>query len=121
MPKRSKKGQDLIFAAAVLIGAVILAMVIYTAISSHSTANDVSGEPPLSANHEETVHVGSSISPAQLSQCEREEAATACNASKGEIKWRARGAARPAEKMLSTYEQDKKVVKPADKGNNGVM
>ncbi len=120
-PQRSKKGQDLIFAAIVLIGVVVLAMCIYAATRSNSSTGKAEVEPPLSADHEETIHIGSSIPSAQLLQSAEEEEAAESKLPGSEMKWRARKVEHPVKKVLSTYEKDKKVVKPADKKNNGVM
>lgn len=119
-PRRSKRGQDIVFAAAVLIGVVVLAMCIYLATRpGHSNKTNI--EPPLSADHVETTHVGSSIPSAQRTQSMQEEETSESKLPGSEMKWRARKVARPAKKVLSTYEKDKNVVRPADKRNNGVM
>lgn len=112
----SKKTQDLIFATVVFVGAILVFMLIYSATSGTQNSGENIEEPPLSPNHEDTIHLGTNI-PAE----EQEKAALQNTETKkaqpyGEVKWNKKKVRQDTKKEPSTYEREEKVVRPENAG-----
>jgi hypothetical protein len=114
--ENSKRTQDMIFGTAVFLGAVLLFMLIYHSTRGTTEAVKPAVEPPLSADHEETLYVGNNISAEEREETVRKREEAKAELPYGETKWGRKAPKREENKKDSTYEQDEKVVKPEKTG-----
>ena len=113
-------GKSKLIIIAIAIIAMLLTIVVTFQISLEVDAYKKSDtyEPPLSVNHEETIYVGTNITPDErrrLAEKQKQlEEAENKNLEPGELSWRPRKKETKKEgKEKSTYEKDQSVRKPA--------